>query len=94
METAIATILAAVISAMAAITVCIISSKTQHKKTLEEFHRQSEMQAYRIGELEKKMDKHNNFIERVYNLEKRDAVEVEEIKVINHRLGDLEAFHK
>lgn len=49
---------------------------------------------YRIEQLEKKVDKHNQVIDRVYLLEKRDAVEEEEIKVINHRIDDLEAFHK
>lgn len=49
---------------------------------------------YRIEQLEKKVDKHNNVVERVYILEKRDAVEEEEIKVINHRLSDLEEYHK
>ena len=49
---------------------------------------------YRIEQLEKKVDRHNNVIERVYLLEKADAVEEEEIKVINHRLSDLEQYHK
>ena len=49
---------------------------------------------YRIEQLEKKVDLHNSVIERVYLLEKADAVEEEEIKVINHRLSDLEEYHK
>lgn len=49
---------------------------------------------YRIGELEKKVEKHNNVIERVYLLEKKDAVTEEAIKVANHRIEDLENFHK
>ena len=49
---------------------------------------------YRIEQLEKRVEKHNNVIERVYELEKRDEVEKEEIKVINHRVSDLEEFHK
>ena len=49
---------------------------------------------YRIEQLEKKVDRHNNVIERVYLLEKADAVEEEELKVINHRLSDLEEYHK
>jgi hypothetical protein len=49
---------------------------------------------YRIQELEKKVEKHNNVIERVYKLEQADAVEEEEIKVINHRIADLERYHK
>lgn len=49
---------------------------------------------YRIQQLEQKVEKHNSVIERVYRLEQQDAVENEEIKVINHRIDDLEAFHK
>lgn len=49
---------------------------------------------YRIEQLEKKVDKHNQVIDRVYMLEKRDAVVEEEIKVANHRIDDLEEIHK
>lgn len=45
---------------------------------------------FRIEQLEKKVDKHNKVIDRVYELEKRDAVVEEEIKVANHRISDLE----
>ena len=46
---------------------------------------------YRIEQLEKKQDKHNCLIERVYNLEKHEAVIDEEIRVANHRIKDLES---
>lgn len=49
---------------------------------------------YRIEQLEKKVEKHNNVIERVYNLEKFEAVTEEEIKEVNHRIEDLENYHK
>lgn len=49
---------------------------------------------YRIEQLEKKVEKHNNVIERVYILEKHEAVMDEELKVANHRIQDLEGFHK
>ncbi len=49
---------------------------------------------YRIEQLEKKVDKHNSVVERVYTLEKHNAVIVEDIKVVNHRLSDLELYHK
>lgn len=49
---------------------------------------------YRIEQLEKKVEKHNQVIDRVYKLEQRDAVVEEEIKVANHRIEDLEGFHK
>ena len=50
----------------------------------------SRLMNYRIEQLEKKVDMHNKVIDRVYKLEKRDAVVEEEIKVANHRINDLE----
>ena len=49
---------------------------------------------YRIEQLEKKVEKHNQVVERVYNLERSEAVIDEEIKVANHRIDDLEETHK
>lgn len=49
---------------------------------------------YRIEQLEKKVEKHNNVLERVYVLEKNEAVIEEELKVAGHRINDLEEFHK
>ncbi len=49
---------------------------------------------YRIEQLEKKVDKHNSVVERVYEIEKQEAVIKEEIEVANHRIADLEQFHK
>lgn len=54
----------------------------------------SRLSLYRIEQLEKKVDKHNNLIERVYKIEERSAVFDEEIKVANHRIADLENLHK
>ena len=54
----------------------------------------NKLTTYRIEQLEKKVEKHNNVIERVYNLEKNEAVMEEEIKVANHRIDDLEEYHK
>jgi hypothetical protein len=45
---------------------------------------------YRIEQLEKKVDKHNSMIERMYNVEEKIAVMDEKIKVANNRIGDLE----
>jgi hypothetical protein len=49
---------------------------------------------YRIEQLENKVEKHNKVVERVYVLEKDRAVIEEEIKVANHRIDDLEQYHK
>lgn len=54
----------------------------------------SKLTNYRIEQLEKKVEKHNSVIERVYELEKHEAVIDEEIEVANHRIADLEGFHK
>lgn len=43
--------------------------------------------SYRVEQLEKKVDKHNNFAERLPVVE-------EQIKVINHRLEDVEEYEK
>ena len=49
---------------------------------------------YRIEQLEKKVDKHNNLIERTYKIEQHNAVVDEEIKVANHRIDDLEKINE
>ena len=45
---------------------------------------------YRITELEKKVEKHNNLVERVFRLEDNDRLLDEKINVANHRIADLE----
>jgi len=45
---------------------------------------------YRIEQLEQKVEKHNQVIERTYRLEEATAVQAEQIRVINHRIEDLE----
>ena len=76
------------------IIVAIISGLFTLVGTLGGILASSRLTAYRIEQLEKKVDKHNQVIDRVYRLEQRDAVFDEEIKVANHRLNDLEGFHK
>ena len=77
------TIIGSVISAITAIVVCVINANSNHKKLLAELEKHDELQAYRIEQLERKQDKHNNLIERTYILE-------EKMKVANHRIDDLE----
>ena len=61
----------------------------------------SKLTTYRIEQLEKKVEKHNNLVERTYDLERReDLLEArldeheklyaEKLKVANHRIEDLE----
>lgn len=45
---------------------------------------------YRIEQLEGKVNKHNNLIDRTYNLETQERLLEEQMKVANHRISDLE----
>lgn len=49
---------------------------------------------HRFNEQDKRLDAHNNFITRVYELEKQDGIEKEQIKVANNRIKDLEDIMK
>ena len=46
--------------------------------------------AYRLEELEKRVEKHNSIVERTYKLEEQAAVFDEKIKTANARIADLE----
>ncbi len=81
------TIISGIISAGAAIIVCVITQTTQARKT-------EALLSYKLDELTKRVDKHNNVIERTYKLEEQTAVQEEQIKVANHRIEDLEEAMK
>ena len=49
---------------------------------------------YRIEQLEMKVEKHNNLVERTYQLEEENKVFEEKFKVINHRIDDLKKYHQ
>ena len=76
-------ILSSLISAFSAIIVCAIAN-----------NKQSALIEYRLKQLEGKVDKHNRVIERTYQLEKDRDVFKEKMEVANHRISDLEEFHK
>lgn len=46
--------------------------------------------AYRLEQLEAKVNRHNSVIERTYRLEEQEKLLDERIKVANHRIEDLE----
>lgn len=78
------TIIAAGIGGAVTLIVCIVNNHYQQKQT-------RNLIEYKLDELTKRVDKHNNVIERVYQLEQHEAVVDEQIKVVNHRVADLEA---
>lgn len=77
------TIISACISAGVTLIVCLISNHGQQEKT-------RALVEYKLEELTKRVDKHNNTIERTFDLECRMGVQEEQIKVANHRIEDLE----
>ena len=54
----------------------------------------SRLTTYRLQQLEEKVNKHNNLIERTYALEESVALMDERVKVANHRIADLEKVHR
>lgn len=74
------TIIAAAITASVTLVVCLITNHAQAEKT-------RALLDYRLSELEKKQDKHNNLMERTFRLEgKMDEV--------THEIVDLKKFHQ
>ena len=76
-------IIVAVISAVCALIGSCIANYLQNNKT-------TALILYRLSELEKKQDKHNNLIERQFKIEKRVEVLETREKVSEHRIDDLE----
>ena len=72
-------IIVAVITGGMALLGNVMSNLSTHSKTM-----------YRIEQLEKKQDIHNQVIERVYQIEKVTEVLEERQKTANHRIEDLE----
>ena len=88
------TVLAALIAAGASIIVCVISNHFQHTRTIAKMQETVKLFIYRVEQLEKKQDKHNGVVERLYEVERKLGIDEEKISVANHRIDDLEKFHK
>ena len=68
----------------------IYTVKKQHDMTVEELRFEIRTIKKDIKDLETKQDKHNQVVERVYELEKVAEVLEERQKTANHRIDDLE----
>lgn len=68
----------------------IYTVRKQHDVTVEELKFEIRTIKKDIKELENKQDKHNQVVERVYELEKVAEVLEERQKTANHRIDDLE----
>lgn len=83
-------IVVAIISGVFTLAGVIVTVYFGSKKTEQSVKEQTELTLYRIDQLEKKQDKHNGLIERMYSVEDRLNVIDEKISVANHRIADLE----
>ena len=88
------TIISAIISAGAAIVVCLITQNRQAMRLEAQLDKQTALLEQRLGTLSDRVEKHNNVIERTYKLEELTALQEEQIKVANHRIEDLEEAMK
>lgn len=84
-------IIIGIITAASAVICQIIISISSNSKARQAQQESQKLIEYKIEELDKKVVKHNNLVERQYNIEKITAVLSEEIKVANHRIADLES---
>lgn len=83
-------IITGLISAAASIIVCLVNNHFQRVETDKKHEAAIMLINYQIEELKKAVEKHNNIVERTYDLEKRQTVTEEQMKVANHRISDLE----
>ena len=94
-------ILPALVSAFITLVVCLINNAVTIKKSREDIKQHNiEVQAIhdkslalleeKLSTLAKNVERHNQVVERVYNLEKQTEIQEEKIRVANHRIEDLE----
>lgn len=76
------TIISSFITGAVAIVVCLITQGVNNSKT-------RALIEYRLLELEKKQDKHNQTIERTFKLEELTAVQQQQINSLEKRLDGL-----
>ena len=73
------TIISAVITGAVAIVVCMVNNVSQNKRNEEQHSKTVALIEYKLDQLEKKVDKHNNFAARMPVVE-------EEIKHIEEKM--------
>ena len=83
-------ILQTLIPAGTTLLVCLINNHYQQKEDDKKQNETIGIVTYRLEQLEKKQDLHNNAVSRLYEVEKRLEINEERIKVSNHRIDDLE----
>ncbi len=75
MSSALATVVGAVISGLVAIYVCHEQNTTALMQVNQKHNEQILLIEQRLKELEKKVDKHNNLVERMYKVEAQLSIQ-------------------
>jgi peptidoglycan hydrolase CwlO-like protein len=83
-------IITAFITGGVTLIVCLLNNHFQAKAAEKKHDETIALIDYKLEELTKRVDKHNNVIERTYKLEESTALIEEKIKVANNRIKDLE----
>ena len=83
-----------IITGAVAIIICMINNAYQRKESEKQHNATIKLLEYKLDQLEHKVDLHNNAVERLYIVEKKLGVDEERINVANHRIDDLEQYHK
>lgn len=77
----------AIITGIVGIVVCMINNAFQQKRSDEQHNTTIALIKYQIGQLTEKVEKHNNVVERLYEVERKLGIDEEKI-------DHLEQFHK
>lgn len=80
-------ILVALITGSLSLMGVIVSSRSSSKKTEQSIQTSMAVTDTKLDELTREVRTHNHFAQRMPVVE-------EQIKVINHRIGDLEQYHR
>lgn len=73
----------AIITGIVAIVVCMINNHFQQRSVKEQNGKTIALIDYKLTQLEKRVEEHNNYGQKIPVIE-------EQIKVLNHRISDLE----
>jgi len=87
-------IITGLISAAAAIIVCVINNVKQQKAAEKQHNTTIELIEYKLDQLDKRVSVHNNVVSRLYEVERKIGIDEEKLNVANHRIDDLEQYHK
>lgn len=80
-------LLIAIIGAVGSVIGVVLTNKSANDKMMQTMNTQQAVTDTKLEELTREVREHNDFARRVPVVE-------EQIKVINHRISDLESYHK